>query len=100
MSVREIALSLDSRATQVIARVNVVDGLGRPMAGAAFNGAWSGAISTGDAARTTDNTGTATFCSSRTRSTGTVRFCVAGVSAAGLDYVSGGNVETCDAITR
>jgi beta-glucanase (GH16 family) len=100
MSVREIALSLDSRATQVIARVNLVDGLGRPVAGAAVAGAWSGAISAGDTARTTDSTGTATFYSSRTRTTGTVKFCVANVSAAGLDYVPGSNVETCDAITK
>jgi beta-glucanase (GH16 family) len=100
MSVREVALSLDSRATQVIARVSVVDGLGQPVAGAAVTGAWSGAISTGDTARTTDSTGTATFYSSRTRTTGMVNFCVANVSAAGLDYVSGSNVETCDEITK
>ena len=100
ISVREIALSLDSRATQVIARVNVVDGLGQPVAGAAVTGKWSGAISTGDTARTTDSTGTATFYSSRTRTVGTVNFCVANVSAAGLDYVAGSNVETCDAITK
>ena len=99
-SVRDVALSLDSRATQVIARVNVVDGLGRPVAGAAVAGTWSGAISTGDTARTTDSTGTATFYSSRTRTTGQVNFCVANVSAAGLDYVPGSNVETCDAITK
>lgn len=100
MSVREIALRLDSRATQVIARVNVVDGLGRPVAGAAVAGTWSGAITTGDTARTTDDTGTATFYSSRTRTTGTVRFCVASVIAAGLAYKADANVETCDAITK
>ena len=100
MSVREIALSLDSRSTQVIARVNVVDGLGRPVAGAAVAGTWSGAISTGDTARTTDSTGTATFYSSRTRTTGTVNFCVAGVSAAGLAYTPAASLETCDAITK
>ncbi len=100
VSVREIALSLDSRATQVIARVSVVDGLGRPVAGAAVTGTWSGAISTGDTARTTDSTGTATFYSSRSRTIGTVQFCVANVNAAGMDYVSGANVERCDAITK
>jgi hypothetical protein len=100
MSVREIALSLDSRATQVIARVNIVDGLGRPVAGAAVAGAWSGAISTGDTARTTDSTGTATFYSSRTRTVGTVQFCVASVSAAGLTYTSAADIESCDAITK
>jgi beta-glucanase (GH16 family) len=100
MSVREIALSLDSRATQVIARVNVVDGLGRPVAGAAVGGTWSGVITTGDTARTTDTTGTATFYSSRTRTPGLVQFCVANVSAAGLTYAPAANVEVCDAITK
>jgi beta-glucanase (GH16 family) len=100
MSVREIALSLDSRATQVIARVSVVDGLGRPVPGAAVTGAWSGVISTGDTARTTDSTGTATFYSSRTRTVGTVRFCVANVSTAGLTYASSSNLEDCDSITK
>jgi len=100
MSVREIALSLDSRATQVIARVAVVDGLGRPVVGAAVAGTWSGAISTGDTARTTDSTGTATFYSSRTRTVGAVQFCVANVSAAGLTYTSAADIESCDAITK
>ena len=53
-----------------------------------------------EAARTTDSSGTAAFYSSRARKTGTVQFCVASVSAAGMDCVSGGNVETCDAITK
>jgi beta-glucanase (GH16 family) len=100
ISVREIALSLDARATQVIARVSVVDGLGRPVAGAAVAGTWNGAITTGDTARTTDSTGTATFYSSRTRTPGLVQFCVANVSAAGLTYAPAANVEDCDAITK
>jgi hypothetical protein len=100
MSLRDIALSLDSRATQVIARVNVVDGLGRPVPGAAVAAAWSGVITTGDTARSTDATGTATFYSSRTRSPGTVNFCVGGVTAGGLDYTPGDNLETCDAVTK
>ena len=100
MSVRDISLSLDSRATQVIARVNVVDGLGRPVPGAAVAAAWSGVITTGDTARTTDATGTATFYSSRTRNPGTVNFCVVGVTAGGLDYMPGANLETCDAVTK
>ena len=100
VSVREIALSLDSRATQVIARVSVVDGLGRPVPGAAVAGTWSGVITGGDTARTTDSTGTATFYSSRTRTTGTVQFCVANVSAAGLAYAPASNVEGCDSITK
>jgi len=100
VSVREIALTLDARATQVIARVNVVDGLGRPVPGAAVSGTWSGAITTGDTARTTDTTGAATFYSSRTRATGTVQFCVASLSAAGLTYTPSANLEGCDAITK
>jgi hypothetical protein len=82
VSVRDVSLSLDSRATQVIAA------------------AWSGVITTGDTARTTDATGTATFYSSRTRNPGTVKFCVDGVTAGGLDYTPGANLETCDAVTK
>jgi hypothetical protein len=80
--------------------VNVVDGLGRPVAGAAVGGTWSGVLTTGDTARTTDTTGTATFYSSRTRTPGFVQFCVANVSAAGLTYAPAANVEGCDAITK
>jgi len=100
MSVRDIALSLDSRATQVIARVNVVDGLGRAVPGATVTGKWSGVISTGDTVRTTDTSGTATFYSSRSRTPGPVQFCVAAVSAAGLTYAPEANIEGCDAITK
>jgi hypothetical protein len=57
-------------------------------------------ISTGDTARTTDSSGTATFYSSRTRTGGTVQFCVANLSAAGLTYASASNVEDCDSITK
>jgi beta-glucanase (GH16 family) len=99
-SVRDISLALDSRATQVIARVTVVDGLGQPVAGAAVTAAWNGVISTGDTARTTDATGTATFYSSRTRTPGSVGFCVAGVTASGLSYSPNANLETCDSITK
>jgi len=100
MSVRDISLSLDSRATQVIARVNMVDGLGRPVPGAVVAAAWSGVITAGDTVRTTDAAGTATFYSSRTRNPGTVNFCVDGVTAGGLDYTPGANLETCDAVTK
>jgi beta-glucanase (GH16 family) len=100
MSIRDIALTLDSRATQVIARVNVVDGLGRPVSGAAVTGKWSGVISTGDTARTTDAAGIATFYSSRSRTPGSVQFCVVDVRAAGLSYAPEANLEGCDAITK
>ena len=99
-SVRDIALSLDARSTQVIARVIVVDGLGRAVSGAAVGSAWSGVISGGDTSRTTDAQGVATFYSSRTRTPGSVSFCVTGVAAGSLSYVPASNVETCDVITK
>jgi beta-glucanase (GH16 family) len=100
MSVRDVALTLDSRATQVIARVSVVDGVGGPVSGATVNGRWKGVISTGDTVRTTDAAGVATFYSSRSREPGAVEFCVTSMTHASLGYVAGGNVETCDAITK
>jgi len=100
MFVGDIALVLDARATQVIARVTVVDGLGRPVPGATVGAGWSGAITTGDTSRSTDSAGTATFYSSRTRSPGLVSFCVKSVTAGGLSYLATANVETCDAITK
>jgi endo-1,3-1,4-beta-glycanase ExoK len=98
--VREISLALDSRATQVIARVSVADGLGRPVAGAAVAGLWSGIIGSGDTARSTDASGVATFYSARSRATGSVRFCVSSVAGAGLEYDTGANLETCESITK
>ncbi len=98
--VLDIAMSLDARATQAISRVSVVDGLGRPVVGAAVNGTWSGLISSGDGSRNTDSSGTATFYSSRSRSSGNVTFCVDGVSLAGMTYDSGLNAETCATITK
>lgn len=100
LAVRAIALALDARGTQVIARVAIVDGLGNPVAGAAVSGSWSGVITSGDTARTSDSTGSATFYSSRTRSSGNVQFCVTGVSRDGMHYDPGANVETCDTITK
>lgn len=100
MSVRDIALALAARGTQVSARVAIVDGLGNPVAGAAVAGRWSGVISGGDTGRTTDSNGIATFWSARTRTPGSVQFCVTGVSRDGLGYDAGANLETCDAITK
>jgi hypothetical protein len=65
--IRHIALTLDARATQVIARVSVVDGIGRTVSGAVVKGQWSGVIVSGDTARTTDAGGIAVFYSSRSR---------------------------------
>ncbi len=98
--VREISLALDSRATQVIARVSIADGLGRPVAGAAVAGLWSGIIGSGDTARSTDASGVATFYSARSRATGRVRFCVTSVTGGGLEYDAGTNLETCDEISK
>ncbi|MGB5104926.1 MAG: family 16 glycosylhydrolase [Steroidobacteraceae bacterium] len=100
MHVLEIAMSLDPRGTQAIARVSVVDGLGRPVAGAAVTGAWSGVITGGDTARTTDSAGVATFYSSRSRTPGNVGFCVSGITRTGLAYDGGANLETCESITK
>jgi len=98
--VLDIAMSLNSRATQAIALVSIVDGLGRPVAGATVTGSWSGVISSGDGSRVTDSGGVATFYSSRSRSSGDVTFCVDGVSPTGMDYDSDLNAETCATIVK
>jgi len=98
--VQQVTTALDSRATQVIARVTVVDDLGRPVAGAGVQGAWSGVITTGDTNRTSDSGGVATFYSSRTRTTGDVKFCVISVQAAGLAYDASSNLVTCGNLVK
>jgi beta-glucanase (GH16 family) len=100
MHVRAIDMALDGRATQAIARVTVVDGMGRAVAGATVLGAWSGAITSGDGSRSTDAAGLATFYSARSRTPGLVGFCVTGLSGSGLTYDAGANLESCDAITK
>ena len=99
-SVQQVSLSLDSRATQAIAKVIVVDDGGRPVSGATVQGAWSGMITTGDTSRTTDAAGLATFYSSRTRAPGEVQFCVSGVASSGLAYDPAANLMTCGAIAK
>jgi len=98
--VHELAPALDARATQVIVKATIVDGQGRPVADAAVNGAWSGAITSGDTARRTDASGVATFYSARLRTPGTVQFCVTAVARSGLTYAAAANLETCDSITK
>jgi hypothetical protein len=93
-------MALNSRSTQVIARVSLVDGLGRAVAGATVNGAWSGAIASGDTSRTTDANGVATFYSAQSRATGTVKFCVTSASASGLTYDAAQNLATCNSLTK
>jgi len=100
MHVHGIDMTLDAKATQAIARVNVVDGLGRPVAGVAVGGAWSGAVATGDTARSTDAAGMAIFYSSRSRNSGTVTFCVSKLTHSRLVYDAGSNAETCDAVAK
>jgi len=100
MLVGDITLALNSQATQVIARVSVVDGLGQPVQGATVTGQWNGVISTGDTTRTTDAVGIATFYSSRSRTPGDVQFCVAGISYGGLVHHPDDDRERCDVITK
>jgi hypothetical protein len=91
-------MSIDSRASQAIAKVTIVDNLGSPVPGAAVTGAWSGVISTGDTSRTTDSLGLATFYSSRSKTPGNVSFCVTNVVAGSLAYSSIPN--TCSSVTK
>ena len=100
MHLLDVAMSLDARATQAIARVSVIDGLGQPVVGASVTGRWSGIITTGDGRRDTDANGVATFYSSRSRSAGEVTFCVTGVSKAGSTYDAAANVETCQSLLK
>jgi endo-1,3-1,4-beta-glycanase ExoK len=104
--VSDIGLTLTSRDAQVIARVSVIDGTGKPAAGATVTGTWSGSLTTGDTLRDTNAEGIATFYSARSRSLQTVTFCVAGVSRTGSEYDSGSNWvkdsngEPCITITK
>jgi beta-glucanase (GH16 family) len=100
VSVQQVSMSIDSRATQAIAKVIVVDDGGRPVSGATVQGAWSGVITSGDTSRTTDGAGLATFYSSRTRTPGEVKFCVSSVATSGLTYDPAANLMTCGTITK
>lgn len=95
-----VALALASRDAQVIARVTIVDGAGRPIAGAAVTGAWSGVITGGDTRRDTGADGVATFYSARSKTAGSVTFCVTGVTLAGSTYDPMNNGATCNTITK
>lgn len=97
-TVQQVSMAIDSRASQAIARVTIVDNLGSPVAGATVSGAWSGVITAGDASRTTDSLGLATFYSSRSKTPGLITFCVTSVVASGLAYLSSGS--TCSSITK
>jgi hypothetical protein len=98
--VADIALSLNAKRTQVIARVSVRDGLGQPASGVRVDGAWSGVITGGDTRRDTDANGVATFYSSRSSATGSVQFCTTALSRSGSYYAAEKNLEGCDSIAK
>ena len=100
MHVQAIALSLNARKNQVIARVAVVNGLGEAVTGVTVNGAWSGVISNGDTERLTDANGIATFYSGRSNNPGEVTFCVTGMIKSGMSYDAGDNAEDCVLISK
>jgi beta-glucanase (GH16 family) len=100
MHVSNIAMSLSKRADQVIVRISVVNGNLEPVPNAVVQGAWSGVIAGGDTKRTTDQSGTATFYSSRNQSSGLVTFCVTNVALTGMGYDPGANAEACDSINK
>jgi len=95
-----VDLSLNARGTQAITRVSVLNGLGEPVEGADVGGAWSGIITKGDTARTTDGSGTAVFYSARSRDSGQVTFCVSSVEASGFSHDESADVELCDSISN
>jgi len=96
--VDDIAMSSNSRGTQAIAMVYVVDDAGRPVEGATVLGQWSGAASGGDGSRVSGADGLATFYSSRSRTGGEVTFCVTGVALTGKTYDPSANLETCASV--
>jgi endo-1,3-1,4-beta-glycanase ExoK len=104
--VSDIALTLTSRDTQVIARVSVIDGTGQPAAGATVTGTWSGSITSGDTRRDTNTEGIATFYSARSRSLQSVTFCITGISRTGSEYdsewnwVKDSSGQPCATITK
>jgi hypothetical protein len=100
MHVAGIALSLDSRKTQFISKVTVVNGLGQPVSGATVTGSWTGLVTGGDTSRVTSSTGVATFYSSRSSASGSETFCVTGITLAGSSYDSTASAEICDSISK
>jgi len=100
LHVSAIALALNRQGNQVIARVSIVDGLGQAAPNTDVTGVWSGVISAGDTARSTDGNGVAVFYSARTRDPGQVTFCVTSVSASGMNYDVAANAERCDSISK
>jgi beta-glucanase (GH16 family) len=100
MHVHSIVMELTSRNTQATARVTVLDGTGKPVAGAVVKGQWSGLVSNGDGSKTTGTDGTALFYSGRSNNPGTFTFCVTGITKAGMTYDPATNGETCDTVSK
>jgi hypothetical protein len=100
MHVQSIVMALASRNAQATAKVTVLDGTGKPVAGATVTGKWSGLVANGDGSKTTASDGTALFYSGRSSSPGTFTFCVTGVSKTGLTYDASINGETCDSVSK
>lgn len=100
MHIAGINLDLNNRATQVIARVSITNGIGQPVADTDVDAVWTGIITGGDGHRTTDDNGIATFYSARTRQSGNLSFCVTGVANGALSYDAAANVETCKVINK
>ena len=103
MRVADIAMGLNlvrpgtARAT---AAVMVMDGAGKPVAGVAVAGNWSG-LTGGSSSATTDSAGLARFVSaSAPASSGSFTFTVTGVARSGYTYQPLSNTETRDSIAR
>jgi len=100
MHVQSIGMALTSRNTQATARVTVLDGMGKPVAGATVTGKWSGLVTNGDGSKTTATDGAALFYSGRSSSPGTYTFCVSGITKSGMTYDTLANGETCDSVSK
>jgi len=98
--VADVNLSLNSRGTQAIARISILNGLGLPVSNAEVTGSWSGIVTNGDTDRTTDESGTAVFYSARFRNSGQVTFCVTSVLAGNMNHDAAADVETCDTVSN
>ena len=93
-------MALASRNAQATAKVTVLDGAGKPVAGATVKGQWSGLVSNGDGSKITATDGTALFYSGRSNGTGTFTFCVSGVTKSGMSYDPAADGETCDSVSK
>jgi len=100
MHVSTITMSLAGQNRQAGALVTVVNGSGRPVAGATIAGQWSGLVTGGDTSQITGSDGSAAFYSARSSNPGSFTFCVNRITKSGMTYAAGGNAETCDAITK